>query len=78
MSRLHGRDVLVSYKTNRFGVLVILNNFKRSAVGFTRRQTDRVSAPYRDFRLMREEKSQDQLVAAMVRAIKEYLLIHPA
>jgi N-acetylmuramoyl-L-alanine amidase len=33
---------------------------------------------YRDFRLMTEEKSQDQLVAAMVRAIKEYLLIHPA
>ena len=26
MSRLFGRDVLVSYKTNRFGVLVILNN----------------------------------------------------
>jgi N-acetylmuramoyl-L-alanine amidase len=33
---------------------------------------------YRDFQLIMEEKSQDQLVAAMVRAIKEYLWVHPA
>lgn len=32
---------------------------------------------YRDFRLLTEEKSQDELVAAMVSAIKEYLLIYP-